>query len=111
LRSKKNVGPPHQTKKTMPNQPKITNKVPVSKVLQILPRPNQNPSSPIIEEITVNQPSVEQPSTSVPLKEPETNAYHARSEIPRKEISSKQKEDNSTQNPVSKVYNPSSSFK
>jgi len=70
LRSKKSAGPPDQTKKTMSNQPKITNKVPISEVLQILPRPNQNPPSPIIEEITTNQPSVEQPSTSVPLKEP-----------------------------------------
>ena len=97
-------------KKAMENQPKITNEVPVLEVLQILPRPNQNPPSPIIEEITTNQPSVEPPSTSVPLKEAEKNTYNARSEIPHKEIPSKQKEDNSTQNPVSKVYNPSSSF-
>ena len=110
MRRKKSVGPLDQSKKAMANQPKITNKVPISEVLQILPRPNQNPLSPIIEEITANQPSVEQPSTSVPLKEPEKDTYKARCEIPLKEIPSKQKEVNSTQNLVSNVDNPSSSF-
>jgi len=110
LRRRRNAGPPDQTKKAMANQPKITNKVPISEVLKILPKPNQNPPSPIIEEITAYQPSVEQPPTSVPLKEPEKNTYNARSEIPHKEIPNKQKEHNSTQNLVSKVCNPSSSF-
>ena len=102
LRSKKNAGPPDHAKKAMTNQPKITNKVDVLEILQILPRPNQNPPSPIIEEITANQPLVEQPSTSVPLKEPDKNTHNARFESHHKEIPSKQKEDNSTQNPISK---------
>ena len=42
---------------------------PVTKTLQILSRSNQNPPNPSIEDVTDEQTSNEQPSTSVPLKE------------------------------------------
>jgi len=68
LRSKKNTDTPDQTKKTVPNHPNKIKPTLVTKTLQILSKPNQNPPSPTIIDIT-NQTPDDQPSTSIPSKE------------------------------------------
>lgn len=56
-------------KQYLPKKVKATNHNPrITKTLQILSKPHQNPPSPTIEDVTDNQPYNEQPSTSVPLK-------------------------------------------
>ena len=84
LRSKKNFDIPDQTKKTVPNQPKKLKEAPVSKILQILPRQNQNPFGPTIVDITPNQPSDDQPSTSIPPKNPVEKHQNTRLENSQK---------------------------
>ena len=63
LRSKKKPDVPYQNKKAMPNQLKklkATNQNPqVTKTLQILSRPHQNPPSPTIEDVTNDETSEE----------------------------------------------------
>lgn len=84
LRSKKNYDIPDQTKKTVPNQPKKIKETPVSKILQIFPRQNQNPSGPTIVDITPNQPSNDQPSTSISPKNPVDTPQNTRLENSQK---------------------------
>jgi len=93
MRSKRNADFLDRTKKTMQNQPQKIKESPVSKILQILPRQNPNPSSPKIVDITPNQAFDDQPSTSIPLVNP------------WKEIPNKEKENDPTQIPPAKTQN------
>jgi len=70
----------------------------MSNILQILRRQNPNSSCPTIVDITSNQPS-----TSIPPKEPVYKTKNTKSKNPHKEIPNKGKEDNSTQILASKI--------
>lgn len=90
----------------MPNQPKKIKESLVSKILQILPRHNQNPSRPTIVDITPNQPSDDHPYTSIPPKKPVDTPQNTGSENLHKEVPNKGKEDHPTQIPSVKIQNP-----
>ena len=82
-----------QNKKVVPNQPKKIKAVPVTKTLQILSRPNENPPIPTIVDVTNDQPSNEQPSTSVPSKETVEQSPEIVLENPLKKIPNTEKEE------------------
>ena len=105
LKSEKNYDILDQTKKTVPNQPTKIKEALVSKILQILPRHNQNPSRPTIVDITPNQPSDDHPYTSIPPKKPVDTPQNTGSENLHKEVPNKGKEDHPTQIPSSKSPN------
>jgi len=109
LRRKKNTDVPDQNKKAVPNQPKkvkaANQNPPVTKTLQILPRPSQNPPNPIIEDINNNQPSNEQHSTSVPLKETVEQSPEIALENPIKKTPNNEKEEQTTKNLGAKISN------
>lgn len=66
------------------------------KTLQILSRSNQNPPSPTIEDVTDNQLSNEQPSTSFPPKETVEKSPKIILENPTKNAPNLEKEKNTT---------------
>jgi len=109
LRSKKNTDVPDQNKKGVPNQlekVKAPNQNPlVTKTLQILSKPSQNPPCPIIEDVTNDQPSKEKHSTSVPLKETVDQSPKNAVENPIKKTPSNEKEEQTTQNLGAKISN------
>lgn len=86
LRRKNNSDIPDKTKKIVPNQHKKIKEASVSKILQILPRQNHNPSSPTIIAITPNRPSDDHSSTSIPPKELVDKPQNTRFENPHKEV-------------------------
>lgn len=105
LRSKKNIDAPDQNKKVVPTQPKKIKTVPVAKTLQILSRPNQNPPSPIIVDVTNYQPPNEKPSTSIPSKEAVEQSPDIILENPLKNTSNAEKEEQPALNPVVTIPN------
>lgn len=93
----------------MPNEPKkikATNQNPqVTKTLQILSRPHQNPPCPTIEDVIDNQPSNEKPSTSVPLKGKMEQPPEIILECPIENNLNNEKEEKTIQNFGSKISN------
>lgn len=106
MRSKKNTDTPDQTKKTMPNQPRKIKVAPITKTLQILPRPNQNPPGPTIVDIIPNQPPNDQPSTSIPFKETLEKSPNTILENPHKKTPNTEKEGKPTSIPAMKIPSP-----
>jgi len=107
LRSRR-INVPETNKKTVSNQPKKGKTV--AKTLQILSRTNINPSNPIIEDVSDNQPNNEQPSTSLPSKEtveepPKVDLGESANHDsnPEKE---KDKENTATRNPKAQIEKP-----
>lgn len=86
LRSKRNVDVLEKTKKIVQNQTKKIKEALVSKILQIIPRENQKPSSPTIVDITSDQPSADPPSTSIPHTESVDKTQNIIFENPHNEI-------------------------
>ena len=90
----------------MPNQPENIKAAPVTRTLQILPRPNQNRPGPTIVDITHDQPPNDQPSTLIPSKEIVEKSPDTILENAQKNTSNVEKEEQPTPIPAMKIPSP-----